>query len=388
MSLSAVAEEEGGPVGTLTKTRIVFLIPSLGGGGAEYQLSRLAKGMDPSRYNVTVACLSMKGVYVEELRDAGVELLDLGLVPPRTLSAGNVRRLVRFANWLRNERVDIFHSWLGAANRVGVMVSSLGRPRVTLQSYRGLGYGDPKVYALAARLGQFFVDGILVNSRAIRDSLVHEGIAPRRIEVIYNGIELERFSDRSHRGVTRRALGFSDDELVVGTVASMREVKGYQVLLEAIPEVLSQLPKAVFCWAGDGKDRQSLCRRVDQLGVSDRVRMIGFRRDTDSLYPAFDLLVVPSLSEGFPNVIVESFAAGTPVVASSVGGIPEIVEDGVNGRLVAARDVRGLSQTIVATLADDQLTAEMGRAAQSTGARYSIESMVEKMCQYYQAALK
>jgi glycosyltransferase involved in cell wall biosynthesis len=218
----------------------------------------------------------------------------------------------------------------------------------------------------------------------VRDFCVsHIGLPPEKLGVIYNGVQVPETSASPREA--RAKLGLPLDGQVIGTVSRLYLVKGIDFLIRA----LAQMDDAALAIVGDGPERAALETLADTLGVAGRIHWTGHRRDVPTLLPAFDLYVQPSLHEGMSNTILEAMAAGLPVVATAVGGTPEVVDDGVTGLLVPPRDPDALAGVIVRLLRDLDLRRKMGRAGQERVRRhFSLEQMVRQTQALYERLLK
>jgi glycosyltransferase involved in cell wall biosynthesis len=226
---------------------------------------------------------------------------------------------------------------------------------------------------------------------AISESVAHfaieqQGFPRELVEILHNPVDLGRFrpGTANSRSAGRAELGLAQDASVVICVARFDPVKGVDVLLEAWPEVVSMNRRSTLLLAGDGPLRESLEQQARALGITESIRFLGYRSDVESLLHTADICVVPSRSEGLSLAAVEAMASGLPVVASRVGGIPEVVEDGRTGLLVEAENPKALASAITRLLGDTplriRLAASAGRAAQA----YDIEAYCARLEALYQ----
>jgi len=229
-----------------------------------------------------------------------------------------------------------------------------------------------------------FADLILTNAEAVRERLAAERYEPRRIDVIRNGIVFDRVDRRADRPRIREELGLPPAAPVIALLSRLSKAKGIDYFLEAAALVARRHPAARFLIVGDcsadaagASYRVSLERSVERLGLGGRVVFTGFRCDVPALLSVVDVSVLPSLSEGLSNVIIESMAAGIPVVATAVGGNPELVEDGGTGLLVPARDAAALARAVDRLLSDPRMAARFGEAGRRRAEeRFSLGAMV------------
>jgi glycosyltransferase involved in cell wall biosynthesis len=228
-------------------------------------------------------------------------------------------------------------------------------------------------------------DRVVTSGEAVRAILVAAGVRPERVVSIPPGVDVERF----HAGVSgtgvRRELGLAGP--VAGLVADLRRSKGHEVFLRAVREVLAARPEARALVVGDGVGRDRVRRLVADLGLGHAVTMTGFRRDVPEVMAALDVLVLPSIrSEATSQVLLQALAVGTPVVATTVGGSPEIVRDGATGWLVPPADVTALGRAIVEALADPAEARRRAAAGQrEVRARFSLPAAMARTIAVYES---
>ena len=208
---------------------------------------------------------------------------------------------------------------------------------------------------------------VVANSRAAADRLLGERLPFEKIAVVANGLDLERVQPHAERRIARKIV----------VVANLRPEKGHDILIDAAPDLLRRFPDVEFEIVGGGPELESLVARAVARGVLHAFRFLGHRNDVTARLAAADLFVLPSRSEAFPNAVLESMAAALPIVASGVGGIVELVDDGRTGLLVQAGNPKALADRIGTLIADRDLAARLGRAARHEAhARYSFDRMV------------
>jgi glycosyltransferase involved in cell wall biosynthesis len=221
-------------------------------------------------------------------------------------------------------------------------------------------------------------DRLVGVSEQVRRDLVRYGVAgPEKIAVIPLGLDLEPFLESAgYRGKLRRELGMSNGELLVGIVGRIFPVKNHRLFLEAAARVAAELETARFLVVGDGVLRPAMEEYARALGLGDRVVFTGWRRDLPLIYPDLDVLVVSSNNEGTPVSAIEAMAAGCPVVATCVGGLPDLVADGETGCLVPPRDPAALAAGILRLLGDRETARRLGEAARAAVAeRFAVKRL-------------
>jgi len=225
-------------------------------------------------------------------------------------------------------------------------------------------------------------------SEAIRQVMIADGIAPERITTIHSGVDTQRLVLEKPADDFRKQNGIPEDHLVVGMVAALTVEKGYPTLLEAAAEVLKTHDKVTFCALGEGNDREALLRQADGLGLGTRFRFMGFRKDVGAFLNIFDMFVLASHMEGLGTSILDAQSVGLPVLASRVGGIPEVIEDGVSGLLAEAGNVADFAAHLSRLIDDPALREALGAEALASVKSFSIERTVEKNIALYHAILE
>lgn len=365
-------------------TPILYLITELSTGGAQVALLRLLRGLDRDLFSPTVACLyNGDGAVAQEIRALGIDVFDARMRHKADLPA-----LLRLYRHIRHTRPAILHASLFHANLPGRVMGRLaglaGTPApIIICSERTMAMESEWRYRVN-RWTIGLVDRVIAVSANVRDFCVsHIGLPAEKLVVIYNGVALPRELPAS-RQQARDALGLPSDDLVIGAVTRLDPVKGVDFLIRA----LAQVDDARLTVIGDGPERAALEALANDLGVTGQVFWAGHRCDVESLLPAFDLFVQPSLHEGMPNTVLEAQACGLPVVATAVGGTPEVVVDGVTGLLVPPRDPTALAKAMTVLLRNSDLRRKMGRAGRDRIAQhFSVERMVEQTQALYERLL-
>lgn len=362
--------------------KVLLVTVGLGVGGTETQIRELALRLDRARFDVVVCGLKGPGVIGEELRARGVRVVTLD-----GAGKGDARVLLRLARLIAAERPDIVHAFLGFANVAASLVGRLLGVPVVIWSYRDVEVWKTRPQWLLDRAALRWADAVTCCSDAVRRFvLAHVNGQGAKFATIHNGVDVEAF--RTPQAVSRPALGLRDGVPVVGTVARLDEPKkGLAVLLQALAELASRsdVPDWQVLLVGDGPARARLERAAAELGLARRVIFAGQRRDVPSVLPVLDLFVCPSLYEGFGIAIVEAMAAERPVVASAVGGVPEIVVDGETGLLVPVGDASALADAIHRLLRDPELARRMGaRGRDRASDLFSVDRMVRQHERLYE----
>jgi glycosyltransferase involved in cell wall biosynthesis len=352
---------------------VLLTIDSLQTGGAERHLVDLACALHRRGDSVTVAA-SAGGPLERELADLGVPVRVV--MPAMVKRRASLRYGLALRSLVRSGRYDLVHAHLYAsAVASAIAVAGRGTPLVVTDQTeapwrsRRACLVSRIVYRRAAR--------IVAVSSAIRRQLTREfGVPAEKVAVVHNSVTAPPVADARTNG-----------RPTVGVVARLQPEKGIDVLLRVVDDVAREVPEVRFRVVGDGPLRVPLERLARKLGVAERVEFLGERRDVRDLLPTFDALVMPSRSEGTPLTIVESMFAGTPVVATAVGGIPDQIENGVTGVLVPPEDGRALAAATASVLRDRSLAARLAKTARAHAElAFSHSTMVAKLEAVYAEA--
>ncbi len=367
---------------------IAHVLHHFGTGGLENGLVNIINRIPAERYRHALVCLTDAGPFLARIESRDLQVIELHRRPGHDFALYG-----RLWSALRTLRPGIVHTRnLGALE--GQIPAALlpGVRRVHGEHGRDVFdiAGANRKYNLLRRTIRPLVQRYVAVSQDLARWLeATVGVRPGRIRQIYNGVDIDRFSPRVGPRPDLAPPGFLPaDALVIGTVGRLAEVKDQATLVEGCAELLGKWPDAAsrlrLVIVGDGALRADLERQATALGIGNRIWFAGDRADVPDLMRLFDLFVLPSLGEGISNTVLEAMASGLPVVATRVGGNPELVEEGRTGALVPVRDPDALADSMLAFLADDALRALCGVAArESVSRRFSWERCVEQyLCLY------
>lgn len=361
--------------------RIALCITDLDPGGAERALVQLVTRLDRQRWEPAVFCLSGPGLLAEELRAAGVPVVCLGAT--HWSRAGVILRLVRE---LRKFRPAILQTFLFHANLAGRIAGRLAGIKTIVSGIR-VAEKRSRIRLWFDRWTNGFVHTNVCVSQAVADfSISESGLSPKKIIVIPNGVDVARFAGASPADLT--VLGIPPGSQVVLTIGRLDRQKGLATLIEAGAVVTSRFPKAHFLLVGDGPQKSELDHLIRDKGLVDRIHFAGWRPDVPELLAAGAALVLSSLWEGLPNVILEAMAAGLPVVATRVEGTSELIIDGRTGLLVPPQSPHELASAIEKILSDPVQARSMGQSGRERAlAEFSWQKMVDRYCELYSTLL-
>jgi glycosyltransferase involved in cell wall biosynthesis len=365
--------------------RILYLIVTLPVGGAEEHLLSLVRNLDRARFSPLICCVGKSGPIGKEIEDAGGCVIELGRLE-RGGYDGEIVSLLR--DVIRREKVSLVHSHLYHANLYGRLAAFReGVPVVCTISNT---YVRPKVHRriinwwLARRTHR-----IIAGSEAIRNDVVkYDCVLPEKVLVIPWGTDTEKFEVPLSRKEARRKLELPEEGFIVGTVGRLEEQKGQKFLLEAIGRLRRQGKELSLLLIGSGREEERLRETARREGVTEDVQFLGTRRDLPDLFRAMDAFVLSSLWEGLPIALLSAMASGLPIIATPVGGIPEVIRDGENGYLVPPRDAGALAETIWRVREDPIHATSCGAAALRTvREKYSHRRNAQRVMEVYEEVL-
>ncbi len=378
--------------------KILHLLDSLQIGGTEGQCLNLARGLLARGIENRLVCFNQTGPLLERFLDAGIPVTVLsfrGLRHPAMLSD-----LFRLASFLKRQHISVVQAYGFYTNVPGLLAGCLARVPVLVASRRDMGEflsaGQRRIERTILRLAH----RVVVNAVAIRNDLVASGhVNADKVTIIQNGVDLAAFDRAAQSGPPRQEIPWSAAEKIVAMVAKFREQKDHLTLLRAARAVLDHDSRVAFLLAGGVYPGSPISERLywdakresEELGIARAVHFLGPVAPAD--IPAFlghvDISVLASRgNEGIPNVLLESMAAGKPVVSTDTGGCREVIQDGVTGYLVPVGDARRLAETLIRLLSKDPERSEMGRAARARVEReFSLGCMVDRFEALYATLL-
>ncbi len=378
--------------GSQRRVRVVVLLDSLARpGGGERLAVENAIRLDPARYERTLCLTRWEDAFrledpgrslVDRLEDAGVRVL--GLRRSGRFDLGAWRPLVQL---LRDEEVDVLHGHLYGSNVWASLLGSAARiPAVVahehMWAYAGRALRPIVDREVIARLADAF---IAVSEEGVRRMVEIERIPPAKIVLVPNGIAPVAPGDRAG---TRRALGIDEDERVVGAVGHLRTEKAYEVLIEAAALMRERDARIRVVIVGEGPERSALEGLIDRLGLGSAVILAGERGDVPDLLAAFDLAVCCSDFEGGPLSVMEYMSAALPIVATSVGGLPELLGHGRWADLVPPRDPGAIAEAALRLLDDPARAGAMGESAsEHVAAEFGVDAWARRLEGLYEHLL-
>lgn len=377
---------------------VLHVIYSLGAGGLENGLVNIINRSPKDRYRHAIVCLTESGAFAQRLSDSEVQVFEL-----HKAAGHDLRMYWRLWRLIRRLRPSLVHTRNLAALETQLLGVCFPRcRRVHGEHGRDMEdlEGKNRKYRMLRRILQPLVHRYITVSRDLYRWLIEDvQIPPRKVRQIYNGVDGDRFNARRAKDHARQLptglpwhILAGAGEIVVGSVGRLVPVKSQDTILEAVHRLREESPelgRRLRCvLVGEGPERANLEQRIHQLRLEDCVVLAGEREDIPDLLACMDIFLLPSLGEGISNTILEAMAAGLPVIASDVGGNPELVQQEVTGLLVGTRDVAALSAAIARLAADPELRIRMGNAARKRiDADFSWENAVSSYLSVYDELL-
>jgi len=368
--------------------RVLHLLDSLSIGGTEWNAVRLLIELKRLGVHVHLAVFR-DGPLRADLDRAGIPVQSLSVTSFYSLAF--LREAMRLRRIIKDEGIGLLHAHDRYSNVFAAIAGLVGPSVPTVASKRWDSRGDPWRMRAASWFALRSATRVLANSEAVaRSATADEAVPASKIRVIPNFVDDAVFDIGSAdlRAETRAEIGLRPDQLVIVCVANLRPVKNHALLLDALAAMRPSLPGVLLLLVGDGPSRRDLERRAKELDLLEQVIFLGQRPDGWRFHAAGDLSVLASDSEGFPNALVEAQALGVPVVATAVGGVPEVVDDQVTGLLVPKGDAAGMTNALLALLRDPLRRGAMGVAARlATRTNFSREAVLERVMGFYRELL-
>lgn len=382
--------------------RVLRVIARLNMGGPAIHVSNLAAGLEPRGYETTLVAGSLArgedsmAFLAERL---GIRVLTVPELQREVSLLHDARSVRQMTSILREVRPHILHTHTakaGAIARAAALVAGDARPPIVVHTFHGhvlKGYFGPVRTAFFKEVERSLArmtDALVAVSPEVRDELVAAGLAPKeKFAVIRLGIPLEERLGDATAGLDYRGLyGIPRDAFVVGWVGRMTGVKDTDAVLEIVRATRALGVDAALVMVGDGPDRERLEERAHELGIARSTFFVGYQPEVAGYYRLFDAFLLPSVNEGTPVSAIEALASGTPVVATRVGGVPDVVRDGEDGFLFEPGDVEGAAARLALLASDAALRETLGAAGRSRVLeRYSVARLVDDVDRLYRSLL-
>ena len=379
----------------MRKIKILHLhtLPVISGSGINVFLTMV--GLDKEKYEVAFGC-APGGDLVNQVVKYGIRFRPIKHFVQEINLYHDLMALGELMLLMKSERYDIVHTHNSKAGFLGRLAARLVGVPIVVHTIHGFAFHEfekpPRriLFILLEKFAANLADKLITISEPLKEWGLRLKIGKKeQYTTIYSGIEIEKFKIEIDVEKKKREFGINFDDLVVGVVAKLWEGKGHRDILIAAKEVVKEIPNVKFMFVGEGYLRRELEKLTQELELDNHVIFTGFRRDIPEITAIFDIAVLASYYEGMGRVLLEAMVLAKPVVATKVGGIVDVVEDGKTGFLVPPKNPKALAEAMIRLLSDERLRKIMGKEARKRiDTRFSAQAMVSKIEEVYQELIK
>ncbi|MFH1777510.1 MAG: glycosyltransferase family 4 protein [Candidatus Omnitrophota bacterium] len=384
----------------MPKIKVLHIITRLDkGGSAENTLFTVAK-LDKERFD-TVLVSGITHDPDNQVTDfIRKENINYVLIPELVREIAllkDIKAFFKILNFIRKERFDIVHTHSSKAGMLGRWAAKLAGVKIIIHTPHGhifygyFNYFLTQVFIFLEKITAKITDRIITLTKRGKEEHIKYGIAcADKLVPVYSGIEIEKFRNYQIDKIKQKKILKADKKTaIIGTVSRLESVKGGVYFISALPEIIKTFPKLKVFIIGGGTEKENLERLTRKLGVAKNVVFMGECQDISWSVSTFDVFVLSSLNEGMGRCLLEAQALGVPVVATRVGGIPEVVKDGVTGFLVPPQNSEAIAEAVIKLLKDDFLREQMSRQArENIDYRFSVEAMVARIAGVYEEMIR
>ncbi len=363
--------------------QVLHLIQGLEVGGLENMVVSLLNRLDRKRYQPFICCYDILGTLAKSL-DGEIKIHFL-----KRKQGIDCFYPFKLATLLKREKIQILHLHNSTAFFYGVIAGRIARiPIIVYTEHARDVFPNMKV-RIGDKILSFLTDRIIVVADYLKKNLIrYEWFDPSKIMTIYNGIDGSKFKAKFDKSEIKKGLGLSENSRIIGIVARLDPIKNHKSLIMTMQSVIKKFPEAILLIIGDGPIRDELEVFVEKCDLKKNVIFLWMRHDIPQLLSVMDIFVLCSMSEGLPITLLEAMAAGKPIVATHVGGIPEVIEHNINGLLIPSDNIEALLDAIIELLRDTEKAKELGAAAERKfESNFSLSLMVEKYQEVYETLL-
>lgn len=370
---------------SVEKIRVAHVSASLHYGGKENGVVNLVNRLDPAIFENYIFTYVRGGALARRVDPTRCRVVELG-----DKLGGDYRLYFKLAREFRRYRIHIAHTHSWATVMEGIIGARLARVPIIIHGEHGTMKTETKLHIQIQRALWHSTDQMLAVSNVLRENLQRQFNFPKeKIRVIANGVDLSRFALTRQSDDYKTRLGLPANALVFGAIGRVVPVKAYPTLLQAAKLIFDEIPMAHLVMVGDGPQLEALVQLAEEYQIAARVHFLGARKDVPEILRAFDVFVLSSESEGMSNTILEAMASARPVVATAVGGNPELVVDRETGLLVPPHDPPAMAAAIMKLLRDTALCRQMGwLGRQRVEEKFSLEVMVQNYANIYLEAFR
>ena len=360
--------------------KIVLLIDELTDitGGAERQVYELIKRIDTNTFKITLYVLHHKNI-PKEIQALNIPVTGLGI--KKIYGSKGIFAGFKFSKQLKKEEIDILMTYHFGSDIWGAIFGKMAGIPVIISCRRDEGFWRKKTHIRAYRITNSWLKKILAVSEGVkRIAIEQEKVRPEKIQVVYNGVDQNKFDTPYDSNAKKTEINLPHNAKIIGCVGNLKPIKGHIFFIEAADMVVRKFPDVHFVLIGEDELAGSLQSKVKSLGIENNFHFLGKRSDIPELLQIMDICVLPSLSEGLSNVLLEYMASGKPVIATNAGGNREVIANDSNGILVAAQDPRAIAKQIIRLLEDKDFADRLGKKAKETiKEKFTIAAQIKRV---------
>ena len=374
----------------MSKIKVLHIhtLPVISGSGINTFLTM--DRLDKDKYEVEFAC-KPGGKLIELVRERGIVFRPVNHFVMLVSPFNDLAALFELIFILRRNKYDIVHTHNSKAGFIGRLAAKIAGITIIVHTIHGFAFHDfekpprQKLFILLEKLAACFADKLITVSRSLKDWGLSLGIGKENQYVtIYDGIEIDKFNSGFNIEKKKQELGIEPEDFVIGVVSKLWEGKGHGCIIKAAKMVAVKIPRVKFIFVGEGYLRQKLEELTKRSGLDKHIIFAGFRSDIPEITSTFDVAILVSLFEGLGRVLLEAMAAAKVVIATKIGGIVDIVDDGQTGILIKPEDHQALAEAIVKLLLDNGLRIKMGQAGRrKIDTKFSAKTMVNRIDEVY-----
>lgn len=335
------------------KIKLLQITHDLAIGGLQQVVVNICRSIDREKFDVTVLCLRYLGEFVPQIEELGIKVIFL---PQREDGKTDHFSFLKVAKVLKGEKIDIIHTHNTQPFLDGTLAAIMSGVKAVIHTDHCRSFPDKKRYMFAEWLMSHYAYKVVGVSDHTTENLVkYEHITRKKLMTIPNGIDISKYDTEIDRDAKKNDIGINNSGFIIGMGVRLSKQKGITYLLKSMPEIINAFPDITLVIAGDGEERVNLEKETTDLNINDNVIFTGPRLDIHELLKLFDLYVLPSIFEGLPMVLLESMAAGCPIVATDVGGNSTAIKHRINGSLVESENPKAFAEEVIHVLNDEDL---------------------------------
>ncbi|MFL2664815.1 MAG: glycosyltransferase [Dehalococcoidia bacterium] len=361
------------------RKKILHLITSLEVGGVQHGLLLGLPKLDNKKYEHAICSLTSKMPMGNDFKKKNIKIFTLNINSKKDFLYS-----IRLRNIINNYKPDILHTYLIHANILGRIFGKICDVETIISSERTIGQANWYERFLT-KITNPLVDIVEVNSKKGKDT-VHKNlkVPKEKLRVIYSGINVKKYQIRKSKKQIKKTLQISNSQKVILCAGRLRAVKGINFGIESFYEIQKSINNAIFLIIGDGEDKKKLEKISNQLHLNDKIKFLGVRNDLPELFSISNIVIMPSLTEGFPRIAIESMAAGKPIVATRVGGTPEAIKHKFNGILVPSKKPKIMANWVIKLLKDQKFSMQLGiNGKKSVSNKFTLEKYLQEVDMMY-----